>query len=136
NSLGQTTADAGGAFSFTGIALALGANSFTARATDTAGNVAEFNRTITRVAVGVDADAPVITAALVNDTGTDAHDGITQDASVSGTVTDVSAIVSFKAGFDTTPVGSFVDILTKLGAGGQFALSAADLNAIAGGVLA
>ena len=45
-----TTADAAGTFSFSNVALTLGANVFTARATDAAGNQRVQARTITRVA--------------------------------------------------------------------------------------
>jgi hypothetical protein len=44
-----TTADGAGAFRFDNIALALGANAFTARAVDAAGNHRDFAVTITRV---------------------------------------------------------------------------------------
>ncbi len=132
----QTTPDGGGSFHFDGIALTLGANAFTVRATDVAGNTAEAARTITRVAVGGgDNEAPVIVAALTNDTGASNLDGITQDASIAGTLSDASAIASFKAGFDATPVGSFFDIFGEL-SNGQFTMSMADLNAINGGPLA
>ncbi|MBI4002985.1 MAG: putative Ig domain-containing protein [Nitrospira defluvii] len=47
-----TTADAAGAFSFSNVALTVGANSFTVRATDIVGNQRSDTRTITRVAVG------------------------------------------------------------------------------------
>ena len=53
-----TTTDGTGAFSFNNVALALGANTFTARATDTAGNQRSETRTITRVAAGN--SAPVL----------------------------------------------------------------------------
>src|SRR5262249_59155230 len=42
-----TTSDGQGHFSFTGVSLALGANVFTVRATDPAGNVGSSRRTIT-----------------------------------------------------------------------------------------
>jgi hypothetical protein len=54
----QTTADASGNFSFSTVALALGANSFTVRVTDAAGNQRSETRTITRVAAGN--SAPVL----------------------------------------------------------------------------
>ena len=43
------TSDASGVFTFAGVSLALGANTFTARATDLAGNEQTFAQTITRV---------------------------------------------------------------------------------------
>ncbi|NOS78789.1 MAG: hypothetical protein HOP35_12670, partial [Nitrospira sp.] len=52
----QTTSDASGNFSFSNVALALGANSFTVRATDAAGNQRTEIRTITRVVADSDGD--------------------------------------------------------------------------------
>ena len=48
----SAASDAGGAFTFAGVTLALGANAFTARATDLAGNDRSFVQTITRVDEG------------------------------------------------------------------------------------
>jgi hypothetical protein len=45
----ETTAGGGGDFAFGGVALALGANPFTALATDLAGNESEFTLTLTRL---------------------------------------------------------------------------------------
>jgi hypothetical protein len=129
----EVETDNAGAFSFEDIALVLGANVFTTRATDLAGNSAEFNRTITRDID--DTDAPFVIAALVNDTGISSTDRITFDSSISGTVTDASPIASFNAGFDDTPVDSFFDLLSELGADGQFSLSADDISNLAGGQL-
>jgi hypothetical protein len=44
-----TTSNASGSFTFTGVPLALGENTLTARATDDANNMKEFTRTITRL---------------------------------------------------------------------------------------
>jgi RHS repeat-associated protein len=44
----STTSDSTGAFSFSGVALALGANTFTVQATDQAGNTSTVQHTITR----------------------------------------------------------------------------------------
>ncbi|MBX3301370.1 MAG: putative Ig domain-containing protein [Nitrospira sp.] len=49
--LATTTADAAGLFTFPNVALALGANTVTARATDLAGNQQSFSRTITRTPI-------------------------------------------------------------------------------------
>ena len=51
-----TTADASGTFSFTNVALNLGANSLTIRATDRAGNQNQATRTITRTVADSDGD--------------------------------------------------------------------------------
>jgi hypothetical protein len=46
--IASSTADGGGTFTFTGVALSLGANIFTVRATDLAGNESQTSVTITR----------------------------------------------------------------------------------------
>ena len=134
----QTTADGSGNFQFAGIDLALGANPLTVLAFDAAGNQSEFSRTITRTAIpggGDDTDAPILTAALVNDSGQSATDGLTNDARVSGTIADASAIASFKAGFDALPESSFLELVSIVRADGAFSLSAGDMAAIFGGTL-
>jgi cyclophilin family peptidyl-prolyl cis-trans isomerase len=55
-----TTADGQGAFSFTGLTLAMGTNPFTVRATDTAGNQAETSIVVVRNT------APAVVAALAD----------------------------------------------------------------------
>ena len=132
-----TTSDASGLFQFGGVALVLGANAFIVRATDLAGNESDFARTITRVEPpAAETDPPVIAAALANDTGSSAIDAVTFDATVAGTITDASPIVTFRAGFDATPEANFLDVHSALQLDGSFTLSAADLAVIAGGSLA
>ena len=72
----------GGNWSFTTAALADGAHSFTAKATDVAGNTG-----VASTALGVTIDtaapaAPVISTTITNDTGTSASDHITSDNTV------------------------------------------------------
>ncbi len=129
----STTSDGSGNFQFTGVALQVGGNPFTAQATDAAGNQSSYTQTITLVAT---ASGPVISAALSDDTapgGTTNSDGITSDPSVSGTVTDASPITALSAGFDSTPSTAFVSILADLQANGRFALSRAEIARINGG---
>jgi RHS repeat-associated protein len=83
-----------------------------------------------------DQQPPTIAVALANDTGLSASDRITSDPSVAGSVTDASAIASFHAGLDTTPVSSFLDVSAALQSGGRFALSRTQLDQLAGGRLA
>ena len=129
-------ADGAGAFAFEDVGLALGANAFTARATDAAGNTAEASRTITRLEEpDGDETPPVIVAALASDTGADAADGVTADPAVAGTVTDASSIASFRAGLDDSAPGDFVDVLLELEPDGGFTLDAAALDLLAGGAL-
>lgn len=82
-----------------------------------------------------DNEAPVIEADLVNDTGISGTDNISSDITITGSVTDKSVIATFKAGIDDMAVGSYVNILAKVGANGTFTLDRTALEAIAGGSL-
>ena len=65
---------------------------------------------------------PLIVVALVNDTGLDNSDGVTQDPHVMGTVTDGDNVTGFRVGLDGTPEGSFVDVTGQLQPGGSFGM--------------
>ena len=93
----DATADGSGQFSFTGVALTLGANAFTFTATDTAGNSSSASLTVQRTPSDADATAPVVTAALKNDTGALATDGITTDPTISGQATDAVGATVLRA---------------------------------------
>lgn len=99
------------------------------QATDAAGNVSSFFD----VAFTLDTDSPAISGELTHDTGKSATDGLTSNPSINGSLNDASAITSFRAGFDSAPIGSFLDVLADLSLDGTFAFSAARLNAINGG---
>ena len=129
--IGTATADAGGTFQFSNVSLTLGDNSFTVTATDQAHNSSSKTVTITRNSTAV---APSLSASLSNDTGASAHDGITSDATIRGSVTASAAIASFEAGFDLTPVAGFADILPAIQTGGTFVLDSAAVTSINGGV--
>jgi YD repeat-containing protein len=76
-----------------------------------------------------------VKASLVNDTAPNNStntDKITFDPSVKGTVT--GSITEFKAGFDSTAVGNYVNILPSL-TNGAFTLSRTEIDRIAGGTL-
>jgi RHS repeat-associated protein len=113
---------------FTGIAN--GQYNLRITAVDVAGNIKinQYN-----VTVALDNQAPVITATLVRDTapgnGTNT-DAITFDPSITGTVTDASQIVEFKAGFNNTPVENFVSILPQRNSDGSFTLNRSQLETI------
>ena len=83
-----------------------------------------------------DMDAPVIQAGLVNDTGSDDTDGITNELAVAGSVQDDRVVTSFLAGFDDTPEAQYVSILADLDATGNFVLDQTRLEEIAGSTLA
>ena len=124
NVLGSTTVGIGGSFTFTGIAAALGPNAYTVVASDVAGNTATFMQTITRDNAG-----PVLTAALSNDTGVSATDGITSDPTIAGSATPSTntnnAVTQLFLAIDS---GSFVDESALLNAvDGTFTIQASDL---------
>ena len=77
-----------------------------------------------------DEDPPVIQAALANDTGTSSTDGLTNDATVTGTVTDSGNLVSLRAGFGNTAVEDYVEIIDSVDSSGNFSLDRAALEAI------
>jgi hypothetical protein len=130
-----TTSDDQGDFSFADVPLAVGANQFPLDAVDTAGNQSDpFSKTITRIVEG-DIDPPVISARLANDTGTSNSDKLTSDPTITGTVTDSSAIASLRAGVDKLLTKDFVDVLFNRSTG-NFTLNLAQLETIARGRLA
>ena len=95
--IAASTADGTGAFVFANIALIVGDNPFTVKTADRAGNQGSANRTIGCLAN--DAQAPVIAAQLVNDTGrsdlSESYtDSLTSDPTIAGTITDNNAITS------------------------------------------
>lgn len=131
NETGQSvTSDGNGRFEFTGVLLAFGSNPFSVVATDAAGNTSSYTGPIVRI--GPETDPPVIAAGLANDTGREPDDGVTLDATVSGTVTDAAQVTVFSASLDGMPAA---DILVHLAAG-SFTLTPADLAGVAGGTLA
>ncbi len=122
-----TQADASGDFTFSNVALAAGSQAFIVVASDVAGNSSELVQTITTTAS--DTSAPVITAALANDTGLSSTDGITYDPTIKGLVDDPSGVMSFQAALDG---GAMMDATPYL-SGEGFTLTAADLAALNGG---
>ena len=120
-------------FDFTG--LTDGVAVLTLTATDTAGN--QFTDTF-EVDIITDATAPVISVVLANDTaagGTTNTDGITADATIQGTVSDLNGIVSLRAGLDNTMPIDYEDITSLLQADGSFTLDEAQLSTILGTAL-
>ncbi|WP_225902752.1 Ig-like domain-containing protein, partial [Pseudanabaena sp. PCC 6802] len=92
--------------------------------------------TFNGVATVTDVARLQLSADLVKDTAPNNStntDKITSDPSVQGTVTGGTA-TEFKAGFDSTPVANYVDILPSL-SNGAFTLTQAQIDQIAGGTL-
>ncbi|MCX7426171.1 MAG: Ig-like domain-containing protein, partial [Planctomycetia bacterium] len=83
-----------------------------------------------------DAEAPAIQAALVNDTGRSATDGITSALAIAGTIHDDREIVAFRAGLDGMNPAAYVSVLAEVDAGGHFLFDQARLEAILGGSVA
>ena len=102
--LGTTTAGAGGVWNFNP-ALADGSYGLTASETDLANNTGS-----TTLAFTLDTAAPVVTAALVSDTGSSATDHITNNAALTGTA-EANSTVTIRNG--ATVLGT-----TTAGAGG------------------
>ena len=76
-----------------------------------------------------DQDAPAVVAGLQTDSGVSNSDGITNDLTIVGTVSDESLITQFKVALDG---GSFVDIFGQLSggaSGGSFTLTRSWLEA-------
>ncbi|WP_202224640.1 hypothetical protein, partial [Okeania sp. KiyG1] len=83
----------------------------------------------------LDSQASDILVELVNDTGTDDSDGITSEPTIIGTINTASEVVSFKAGFNDTPVEDFVDVTAALSEDGTFELDQQLLEDILGETL-
>lgn len=104
--LGTTTADGTGAWTFTPSGLTQGAHTITATETDLAGNVGTAALTFT-----LDTVLPVVTVALTSDTGSSSTDGITSNPALSGTGDANTAV------FASIDGGAFTQIATTNAAG-------------------
>ncbi len=84
-----------------------------------------------------DGIAPVLTARLITDSGASGSDGITNQVAVTGTALDLKGATVLLAGLDPAGGGlPTVDLSASLAAGGLFILSAEQILALAGGMLA
>ena len=101
--IGFTIADGSGAWSFdyTGTALAEGTHTFTATASDTAGNISAVSADFT-VQIDQTAPAAAVIAAITNDTGRSSTDGITNDPTLvlSGTAEANSVVELTRVGVE------------------------------------
>src|ERR1700681_3859177 len=93
--LGTTTANASGAWSFTPVGLSDGTHTIVASETDVAGNIGTASLTFT-----LDTTAPAVTESLSTDTGTSSSDKITSIGTLTGSG-DANAIVTYKEGTTT-----------------------------------
>ncbi|MDJ0601662.1 MAG: Ig-like domain-containing protein, partial [Crocosphaera sp.] len=86
-----------------------------------------------------DFESPLLSASLGNDTAPDGNinnDGITFDPLIQGTLSDVSQVTRFKAGFNDTLLEDYTDILGVFAEDGSFSLTPGQLAQINGGSLA
>ncbi len=120
-----------GLFAFFNVPLVAGDNAFTVVATNASNASSQFTKIITRTQAGMSLIAPVISAHLANDTGRSSLDNITNDDTVTGSVTAANALVSFQAQVDQSQV---VDISAALG-GSAFTITPAMLATLNGGPL-
>ncbi len=135
--LGSTSAAGDGSFAFSGIALALGDNSFELTATDAAGNSSTRSFTFTRDALPAgDTTAPALSAALSNDTGLSNTDAVSRDPALAGQATDDTAVTQLQAVLDPGATPAFTDLSSLLQPDGRFSIDRARLDALAGGTLA
>lgn len=116
-------------FDFTGIDN--GSHTLILSTTDVAGNV---ETAVYSVSVVLDSP-PVITAALINDSGESNTDKITNDPTINGTIADDGIIVQLKAGFNDVEVDNFVDVTARLQSDGSFSLDKTALETIYGDTL-
>jgi len=110
--------------------LTEGAHVLTAICLDGAGNESTPSAPLT---ITVDTHGPAISAALANDTGTSAWDGLTSDPQIDGSIGPEGPLATLEARL-TAAVG-YVDVSHRLGAGGAFTLDRATLEALNAGPL-
>ena len=111
-SVGTATVAAGGTWSIAATTLVEGSNILTAIQSDTFGNASTASAALN---ITLDTVAPVLTAALVSDTGSSATDHITRNAALTGTA-DANSTV-------TISNGATVLRTTTAGAGGAWSFT-------------
>ena len=91
--------------------LADGDYTLTLIATDRAGNVSEETIAVYLDTIPDDVTAPIVSLGLANDTGSDSGDGVTNNPTILGSVSDDSAIASISAslGGVKIEIGDLVD---------------------------
>ena len=133
---GQATADSTGHYTLAAT-LSPGANTLSVRASDRFGQQQTVAIQIT-LAESADTEPPMITAALAHDTspgGGINTDGITSDPTVTGVVSDASAIAHLRAEIDPPSTASPLDVTTILQSEGTFTLDQALLEQVHDGPL-
>ena len=118
--------DADGSYRFDPVHLSLGDNPFKVIARDWGGNTT--TRAGAVYSIADDISPPVLTAALLNDNGHFDDDGVTNDVTVAGTVTDASYVVGLYVSVDGAAPVNMIGLVDE----GAFTLTPQDL-AIANG---
>ena len=120
---------ADGSFRFTNVPVNYGVNTFTIQVMDQLGNITTAQTTVVRPAPV--SDPPQISAALRNDTGASASDGITSDPTIIGALSDAGRISHLFVKVDGQPQADLVSALT----GATFTLTRAALETAYAGPL-
>ena len=117
--------------------LEAGPQTLTLMATDVAGNDTTVSYSVLVVLDGnEDQTPPALTADLAVDSGSSNSDGITNQVTISGSVSDdESGVSSLRAGFVGMDAAEFVEIGGEVGADGTFTLSPEQLASIYGQAL-
>ncbi len=113
-----------------GGSLADGAHVLHLLATDQVGSSVKFDLSFI-----LDRTGPSLSAGLVSDRGVSPADGLTNDATVSGQVSDSNGIADLRAGFDHAPDGHYTSVLSLVKSDGTFTLTSALLQSLANGSL-
>ncbi len=113
---------ADGSFRFTQVPVNYGVNTFTIQVMDPLGNITTAQTTVVRPAPV--SDPPQVSAALRNDTGASASDGITSDPTIIGALSDVGHITHLFVKVDGQPQADLVSALS----GSTFTLTRAALE--------
>src|SRR5262249_13604940 len=86
-------------------------------AVDSAGNTTNLDVTFV-----LDTAVPVLTGALLSDTGVDSADGLTKVAAIIGSAADLNGIGTLTAGLDSAAPADYLNVKPKLSADGTFVI--------------
>src|SRR5262249_46799647 len=103
-------------------------------ATDEFGNVTNV-QDLAFTVLSPDTTPPVITGHLAVDSGISNSDKITDNPTVTGTLTTDTKVASLSAGLDTMSPANFVDITARVDANGNYTIDQATMESILGAPL-
>ncbi len=122
-----------------GGSLADGPHTLHLVATDKLGRSSSLDLSFVLQTAPPDTTPPILTAALANDTGSSAADGITSNDTIVGILVDNaggSGVAVLRGGLDGTAASGFVDLAGVLQPDDTFRLPSTALDTLAGGALA